>query len=108
MEQGGAVDHGHHLADAVAAAALPEHVLMGGVQPELVEAVNGEYWEAELFASLQNTDAQMPGASNENILSWCKPEFKGLTVYFSDDYKPSDVTSWSECSNVLLLYSAFH
>ena len=90
-------------------AALPPGVLLGQEESQseaaLPEEENGDqFWEAPLFASVEaitNHACASPSVSTENILSWCKPQFKGLTVYFSPAYKPSDYTSWSRLKNDL-------
>lgn len=91
-----AVSEEQQIAAAVAAAALPaEDVLLGGQGEEHPE----NSWEAPLFAETVTSDGNNPPVvSTENILAWCKPEFKGLNIYFSDKYKPSDEESWSKYS----------
>jgi len=92
------------LVAAVAAAALPpEHdLLVHHPEEGLADDVSEQFWEAPLFMRMEtisaadNVDDENPGVSTENILAWSKPQFKGLTVYFSPDYKPSDETSWSK------------
>lgn len=86
------------MAAAAAAAALPEPVLLAPEQQEV--DLPEEFWEAPLFARIEtitaHADDANPGVSTENILSWCKPQYKGLTIYFSPEYRPSDETAWGE------------
>jgi hypothetical protein len=94
-----AISDEQQIAAAVAAAALPaEHDELLGGQGEEHPAISlGDVWEAPLFAETVTSDGNGPAVvSTENILAWCKPEFKGLNIYFSDKYKPSDEASWSE------------
>lgn len=90
--------HAHHAAAAapypIGAAALPEPVNFGVGPP------TEEVWEAPLFARIETitaTEEEAATVSTENILAWSKPQFKGLTVYFAPDYKPSDENSWGAC-----------
>jgi adenylylsulfate kinase len=92
-----AISDEQQIAAAVAAAALPaEHDELLGGQGEEHPAISlGDVWEAPLFAETVTSDGNGPAVvSTENILAWCKPEFKGLNIYFSDKYKPSDEASW--------------
>lgn len=94
---------------AAHAAVLPlEHDLIGSqVQAEaaLPAEANEQVWESAIYAkmtmgAISAASADSNGVSTENILSWSKSHYKGLSVYFSPEYKPSDPTSLSEwCLN---------
>ena len=93
-------DAEHHAAPHAAAAAAP-YPIGAAALPEPMNFAVGppteEVWEAPLFARIETITANEEEAatvSTENILAWSKPQFKGLTVYFAPDYKPSDENSW--------------
>lgn len=53
----------------------------------------GTGWEVPLWASVESSYGGT--VSTENILTWTKPQFKGLTIFFSPVYRPSDPGAWT-------------
>jgi hypothetical protein len=87
-----------------AADGLPPNIPLGNGLADSAEVVSlkqpadnaaqGEEdtWEAPLWASVETSYGG--SVSTENILAWCKPQFKSLTVFLSPVYKPSDPAAW--------------
>lgn len=77
--------------------AEPDDVVVVARKPEDADAEeekdNWGTWEVPLWASVESSYGGI--VSTENILTWTKPQFKGLTIFFSPVYRPSDPGGWT-------------
>ena len=80
---------GHEVAET--------HDVVAAHKPEDVDAEEEKdtwgTWEVPLWASVESSYGGT--VTTENILNWSKPQFKGLTIFFSPVYRPSDPGGWT-------------